>query len=273
MTGAGRAGSSGSALRVAAVDLGATSGRIMAGTVSVRSLHLEEVHRFPNGGVRVRDGLFWDVLGIHREVLTGIRRVAETGPLHGIGIDSWAIDYGLLDRDGTLLGNPYSHRDARTDGVAAKVAATVDPARLYATTGLQDLPFSTLYQLVAAQGTAALESAEHLLLLPDLLAYWLTGTIGVERTNASTTALYDLTTGDWARDLMGDLGLPWSILPPLREPGSAGTPASRSGCQWSPSAPTTPPPRWWACRPTPTASPTSPRAPGRWSVSSSTPRC
>lgn len=220
MTGAGRAGSSGSALRVAAVDLGATSGRIMAGTVSARSLHLEEVHRFPNGGVRVRDGLFWDVLGIHREVLTGIRRVAETGPLHGIGIDSWAIDYGLLDRDGTLLGNPYSHRDARTDGVAAKVAATVDPARLYATTGLQDLPFSTLYQLVAAQGTAALESAEHLLLLPDLLAYWLTGTIGVERTNASTTALYDLTTGDWARDLMGDLGLPWSILPPLREPGS-----------------------------------------------------
>ena len=129
MTGAGRAGSSrsgasGSALRVAAVDLGATSGRIMAGTVSARSLHLEEVHRFPNGGVRVRDGLFWDVLGIHREVLAGIRRVAETGPLHGIGIDSWAIDYGLLDRDGTLLGNPYSHRDARTDGVAAEVAAT-----------------------------------------------------------------------------------------------------------------------------------------------------
>ena len=112
MTGAGRAGSSrsgasGSALRVAAVDLGATSGRIMAGTVSARSLHLEEVHRFPNGGVRVRDGLFWDVLGIHREVLTGIRRVAETGPLHGIGIDSWAIDYGLLDRDGTGAAQPW----------------------------------------------------------------------------------------------------------------------------------------------------------------------
>lgn len=212
--------SRGTAVRVAAVDLGATSGRIMAGTVSGHALHLEELHRFPNGGVRVRDGLFWDVLGIHREVLTGIREVAATGPLHSIGIDSWAIDYGLLDRDGTLLGNPYSHRDARTDGVAAKVAEVVDPARLYATTGLQDLPFSTLYQLVAAQDSAALGAAEHLLLLPDLLAYWLTGTIGAERTNASTTGLYDVTTGDWARTLLGDLGVRDAILPPLREPGS-----------------------------------------------------
>lgn len=220
MSEAGRAGSQGTAVRVAAVDLGATSGRIMAGTVSAHALHLEEMHRFPNGGVRVRNGLFWDVLGIHREVLTGIRKVAETGPLHGIGIDSWAIDYGLLDRDGTLLGNPYSHRDSRTEGIAAKVSEVIDPARLYATTGLQDLPFSTLYQLVAAQGSAGLESAEHLLLLPDLLAYWMTGTIGVERTNASTTGLYDITSRDWARDLLGDLGLPWSILPALREPGS-----------------------------------------------------
>jgi rhamnulokinase len=206
-------------VRVAAVDLGATSGRIMAGRVGPRSLHLEEMHRFPNGGVRANGALFWDVLGIHREVLAGIREVARTGPLHGIGIDSWAVDYGLLDRDGHLLGNPYSHRDSRTDGVSAQVLETVGAAELYATTGLQNLPFNTIYQLAAAKGTAALEAAEQLLLLPDLLAYWLTGQIGAERTNASTTGLYDVTTREWAVDLAKRVGVPWAILPPLREPG------------------------------------------------------
>lgn len=208
------------AVRVAAVDLGATSGRIMAGTVSPGGLHLEELHRFPNGGVRAHGGLFWDVLGIHREMLAGIRAVAATGPLHGIGIDSWAVDYGLLDRDGHLLGNPYSHRDSRTDGVPAAVAGIVAPEEMYAVTGLQELPFNTVYQLVAAKGTAALEAAETLLLLPDLLAYWLTGVVGAERTNASTTGLYDVRTGEWATALARRLGLPWGILPPLRDPGS-----------------------------------------------------
>ena len=206
-------------VRVAAVDLGATSGRVMAGRVGPRSLHLEELHRFPNGGVRANGSLFWDVLGIHREVLAGVREVARTGPLHGIGIDSWAVDYGLLDRDGNLLGNPYSHRDSRTDGVPARVQELVGAAELYATTGLQNLPFNTIYQLAAAQGTAALESAEQLLLLPDLLGYWLTGTIGAERTNASTTGLYDVTTRAWALDLAKKVGLPWAILPPLRDAG------------------------------------------------------
>ena len=207
-------------MRVAAVDLGASSGRIMAGTVSADTLHLEEVHRFPNGGVRARGSLFWDVLGIHREMVAGLRAVAATGALQGIGIDSWAIDYGLLDRDGVLLGNPYSHRDSRTDGVLEHVANKIDPAELYALTGTQQLPFNTLYQLVAAGGTAALEAAETLLLLPDLLGYWLTGELGAERTNASTTQLYDATTGDWSVDLAARLGLPWSILPPIREAGS-----------------------------------------------------
>ena len=207
-------------VRVAAVDLGATSGRVMACRVGPRTLHLEELHRFPNGGVRARGSLLWDVLGIHREVLTGIREVARTGPLHGIGIDSWAVDYGLLDRDGALLGNPFTHRDSRTDGVPARVLEQVDAAELYAVTGLQQLPFNTLYQLVASLGSAALESAETLLLLPDLLAYWLTGVVGAERTNASTTQLYDVRSGEWALDLAKRLGLPWAILPPLRDPGS-----------------------------------------------------
>ncbi|GAA4818751.1 rhamnulokinase family protein [Nocardioides caeni] len=209
-----------SAVRVAAVDLGATSGRVMSGRIGGDRVEINELHRFANGAVRVRGSLFWNAVGIHREVLAGIREVARTGPLHGIGIDSWAIDYGLLDRDGQLLGPVFSHRDARVDGVAEKVVAEVGAAELYATTGIQQLPFNTLYQLVAARGTAALESAETMLLLPDLLGYWLTGAIGAERTNASTTQLYDVRSGEWATDLCRALGLPWGILPPLRDPGS-----------------------------------------------------
>ena len=208
------------AVRVAAVDLGATSGRIMAGTVSAETLQLEEAHRFPNGAVRARGSLFWDVLGIHREMLAGLRKVAATGGLEAIGIDSWAIDYGLLDRDGVLLGNPYSHRDRRTDGVLERVAHEIDPAELYGITGIQQLPFNTLYQLVAARGTAALEAAATLLLLPDLLGYWLTGELGAERTNASTTQLYDARSGDWSVELANRLGIPWSILPAIRDAGS-----------------------------------------------------
>lgn len=207
-------------VRVAAVDLGATSGRVMSGRISGERVEINELHRFPNGAVWVRGSLFWDVLGIHREVLRGIGEVARTGPLHGIGIDSWAIDHGLLDRDGQLLGQVFSHRDARVDGIADKVIAEIGADRLYGTTGIQQLPFNTLYQLVAARGTAALEAAETMLLLPDLLGYWLTGAIGAERTNASTTQLYDVRQGTWAVDLCRELGLPWGILPPLREPGS-----------------------------------------------------
>jgi sugar (pentulose or hexulose) kinase len=207
-------------VRVAAVDLGATSGRVMSGRIGRDRVEINELHRFPNGAVRAGGSLFWDVLGIHRETLAGIRKVAETGPLHGIGIDSWAIDYGLIDREGALLGSPYSHRDARTDGIAEKVVAEIGATELYALTGIQQLPFNTLYQLVAARGSAALGAAETLLLLPDLLGYWLTGIVGAERTNASTTQLYDVRSGEWAVDLCRRLGLPSSILPPLNDPGT-----------------------------------------------------
>ncbi|WP_067431735.1 rhamnulokinase, partial [Nocardioides jensenii] len=207
-------------VRVAAIDLGATSGRVMSGVIGRDRVELHEVHRFRNGAVRAHGSLFWDVLGIHRETLVGIREVARTGPLDGIGIDSWAIDYGLLDRDGLLLGSVFSHRDGRTDGIAEKVVDQIGARELYAATGLQQLPFNTLYQLVAARDSAALEAAQTLLLLPDLLGYWLTGVVGAERTNASTTQLYDVRTGTWATDLCRRLGLPAGILPPLRDPGS-----------------------------------------------------
>ena len=207
-------------VRVVAVDLGATSGRVMVAEVGPETLALEEVHRFPNGPVDVGGSLHWDVLGLHRELLAGLRLAAEGGPVHGIGIDSWAIDYGLLDADSELLGNPFAYRDSRTDGVAAQVLNKVDARELYERTGVQQLPFNTIYQLVSAAGTPALEQASTMLLLPDLLGFWLTGSAGAERTNASTTGLYDVLSGEWATDLAERIGVPPGILPPLRSAGT-----------------------------------------------------
>lgn len=212
--------------RVVAVDLGATSGRVMVARVGVDPdvLALEEVYRFPNGAVRHADGsLRWEIERIRREVLVGIRMAAVRGPVDGIGIDSWAIDYGLLDDEGHLLGDPYSYRDSRTDGVAERVLAELDEAMLYHETGLQQLPFSTLFQLVAeresASGSDGLRRAATMLLIPDLLGFWLTGQAGAERTNASTTQVYSGRSQEWSRRVLEQVGLPTAILPELRSPG------------------------------------------------------
>ncbi len=159
----------------AAVDLGASSGRVMVGRVGPGSLELTEAHRFPNRPVRVPEGLRWDVLGLYAGVLDGLR---AAGAVDSVGIDSWAVDHGLLDADGALLGNPVHYRDGRTGTVAETVWATVPAGELYAATGLQYAPFNTLYQLVAARDTRQFAQAERLLLIPDLLTYWLTGGAG-----------------------------------------------------------------------------------------------
>ncbi|WP_326718753.1 rhamnulokinase [Streptomyces sp. NBC_00243] len=200
----------------AAVDLGASSGRVMVGRVGPDSLDLTEAHRFRNRPVRVPEGLRWDVLGLYAGVLDGLR---AAGQVDSVGIDSWAVDYGLLDADGALLGNPVHYRDARTEGVAEKVWASVPAADLYAATGLQYAPFNTLYQLTAARSSPQLASAERLLLIPDLLAYWLTGEAGTELTNASTTQLIDPRTRDWSYDLAAKLGIDLKLFAPLRSPG------------------------------------------------------
>ena len=202
---------------VAAVDLGAASGRVIRARVGPGTLQLDEVGRFDNIPVRVGGTLHWDALRIYHGVLDGLR---AAGRVDSIGVDSWGVDYGLLDADGRLLGNPVHYRDRRTDGVPEKVLAEVPSAELYAITGLQLQPFNTLFQLVAARDSAGLAGARTLLLIPDLMTYWLTGTVGAERTNASTTQLLDARTGDWARDLMIRLGISPALLPVLREPGS-----------------------------------------------------
>jgi rhamnulokinase len=201
----------------AAVDLGASSGRVMVGRLSGGGLDLVEVSRFPNEPVRVGGTLHWDILALYREIVAGLR---SAGEVTSVGVDSWAVDYGLIDGSGALLGNPVHYRDARTDGVPARVVATLGAQRLYEVTGVAQQPFNTLFQLAAAAGTPQFAAAHRMLLLPDLISYWLTGSIGAEVTNASTTQLLDVRRRCWATDLMVDAGLPPDLFPPLREPGT-----------------------------------------------------
>ncbi|MEY9962211.1 rhamnulokinase [Streptacidiphilus sp. MAP12-16] len=208
----------------AAADLGATSGRVIVGRVGPGNLDLTESHRFANTPVQLPGGLYWDVLSLYQGVLDGLREAARSTDLASIGIDSWAVDYGLLDASGAMLGNPHHYRDPRTEAVIEQVWANVGATELYRITGLQHLPFNTVYQLAAAAGTPQLAAARTLLLIPDLLTHWLTGSIGAEATNASTTGLYDARTGTWSKPVASGIGLDPQLLPPLRRPGDpAGT--------------------------------------------------
>jgi sugar (pentulose or hexulose) kinase len=203
---------------VAAADLGASGGRVMVGQAGAGRLDLHEAHRFGNVPVRVAGTLHWDILRLYQDVLDGLRAAARSFGLASVGIDSWAVDYGLLDATGALVGNPVHYRDNRTDGVADELLARIPD--LYAVTGIQQLPFNTIYQLSAAARAGQLAAAQTMLLIPDLLAYWLTGQIGAELTNASTTQLLDARTQSWADQLICAAGLPGRLFPPLRRPGS-----------------------------------------------------
>lgn len=202
---------------VAAIDLGATSGRVMIGRVSDGMLRLEAVSRFPNGPVETTDGLHWDFSALYAHILDGLRAAVERDPaLASVGIDSWAVDYGLV-RDGALIAEPFHYRDERTLRGADAVHAIVPFEELYRRNGLQFLAFNTLYQYVTEQG---LDDVDVALLIPDLVAYLLTGARVAEHTNASTTGLVDVRTGTWDLELAERLGIPASVLPELVEPGT-----------------------------------------------------
>lgn len=202
-----------------AVDLGASSGRVVLGSWDAGRIALRELRRFPNGAVPVRGGLYWDVLRLWDEIRAGL---SGAGPLAGIGVDSWGVDFALLDDAGELLGNPHHYRDGRTVGMPEVVDRRIPPERLYARTGIQRLAFNTLYQLVSMRraGDPRLEAARTLLLIPDLFHYWLSGRRQGEYTNATTTQLCDVATGSWAADLVEELELPARILPPISAPGT-----------------------------------------------------
>jgi len=202
---------------VAAVDLGATSGRVMLGHVGHNELSVRPVARFPNGPVQLDSGLHWNIEALYGHVLSGLTAaIREDRSVASIGIDSWAVDYALV-RGGTMLSTPFHYRDERSLVAVDTVHAIADHAELYASNGLQFLSFSTLYQLAAERD---LMGADSFLLVPDLIAYWLTGKQFGERTNASTTGLLNIETREWDDSLIQRLGLPRPLFPTLIEPGT-----------------------------------------------------
>ena len=203
---------------VAAVDLGATSGRVIVGRVGADTLETTTVARFANEPVRLPDGLHWNLLGLYGSVLDGLREALRgDANVASIGVDSWAVDYGLV-AGSRLLGEPFHYRDERTARGVEAVHRTHPHEVLFSRNGLQFLPFNTLYQL-AAEDRDLLALADHALLIPDLIGFWLTGQARTERTNASTTGLLRADTGEWDADLIAALGLSPRLLAPLVSPG------------------------------------------------------
>lgn len=192
-----------------AVDLGAESGRVIAGNLE----RFEVVHRFGNIPVRTGDSLHWNILGLYEEIKAGIRIGLGHDPV-SVGIDTWGVDYGLLDRSGALIGVPYHYRDARTDHTAGEVDCRIERRTLYEETGIQTMPFNTLYQLYAQRQRQSelLDGARRFLTLPDLLHYWLSGVAVNESTNASTTQLRNPRTATWSQRVLDLLGLPQSLF-------------------------------------------------------------
>jgi rhamnulokinase len=200
-------------IEYAAIDFGASSGRVVCGRFDGAVMTLEPCHRFANRPVRLPDGLRWNLLHLFTEAVGALRG----RKLDGIGVDTWGVDYALLDADGRVLGLPFHYRDERTEG-ASGVAG-------YEITGIQDMPINTVYQLLAEKDSAALRAAHSIALVPDLLAYWLSGELANEVTNASTTGLLDARTGRWSLELIERLGLPTRPFKTLVEPGTPLGPA------------------------------------------------
>ena len=210
-------------INLAAVDLGAESGRVLLARYDGRRLSLEEVHRFANQPVRVQGHLYWNVLGLWHEIVAGLRRTrSRAGTLQSVGVDTWGVDYGLIDRQGFLLGLPFHYRDGRTAGMIERVLARIPREEIYARTGIQFMPINTIYQLAAQRELqpGLLDHADRFLLMPDLFHAWLSGERVGERTNASTTQLWSATEHRWATELLEALDIPAHLVPPVVEPGT-----------------------------------------------------
>jgi rhamnulokinase len=207
----------------AAVDLGAQSGRVAVGRFDGERLSVTEVHRFPNVPVRTRGTLHWDILRLYQDVLDGLRAAnREAGRVDSVAVDSWGVDFGLVDSRGRLVQNPVHYRDSRRAHGMEAALERVPARELYERTGIQLMPINTVFELaaMAAEHDPALGAGETLLLIPDLVHYWLCGIRSSERTNATTTQCYDARAGVWASDLLDRLGVPTRILPEVVAPGT-----------------------------------------------------
>ncbi|HHY82661.1 MAG TPA: rhamnulokinase [Clostridiales bacterium] len=212
-------------LNILAFDLGASSGRGLIGRFNGNRLEVEELHRFSNDPVTVTGHTYWDVLRLYWEIQQGLLKFAnrKEGSIASIGIDTWGVDYGLLDKSGQLMGNPYHYRDIRTEGMFEEAFMRVPKEEIFRQTGIAFQKFNTLYQLLSMQldNPEMLEKASTMLFMPDLLTYFLTGEKNTEFTEATTSQMLDAATGQWNRGLLCALGIPDHFLTEIDYPGSA----------------------------------------------------
>ncbi len=206
-----------------AIDIGASSGRHILSHLENGKIILEEIHRFPNGMIRLEDGLVWDVDQLFEEIKTGMKKCKELGKIPvSVGIDTWAVDFVLLDEKNKRIGNAVAYRDDRTVGMDAEVYQCIQEEELYQRTGIQKQLFNTIYQLMSLkkQKPKELSRAKKMLMIPDYFHYLLTGKTVAEYTNATTTQLVSPITKDWDYELIETLGYPVHIFQPISEPGS-----------------------------------------------------
>jgi len=207
-----------------AIDLGATSGRVMAGVFDGDSIQLHEINRFPSSCIEAGGSVRWDAKDIFNQVLKGLKKAQELygSSICGVGVDTWGVDYGLLDTDGELLGNPFSYRDPRTDGMEARIQKLVPRETIYSETGIQFIFLNSLNQIFAEKesGRGILDTASDLLFMPDLVNFWLSGKKVQERSIASTSQLLNPVTGRWSDVLLSELGLPKHLFGNITEPGT-----------------------------------------------------
>jgi rhamnulokinase len=215
-------------LNLATIDLGASSGRVMLAQFSHEQLFLEEAHRFPNGPVRVFDHLYWDVLRLFGEIKTGLAKASQMATLSSLGVDTWGVDYALLDRDDKLIDNPFHYRDSRTNGMMEQAFEMVSREEIFIRTGLQFMQLNTLYQLFSMRGSATLESARTFLMMPDLINFWLTGRKANEYSDATTTQFYNPILNGYDLDMLAQFGLPTDIYPEIIPPGTILGPVNHS---------------------------------------------